>query len=96
MANNTNRELRRHLTHADIEPDEPLSIHTLRKCCIQNWASNLTNPKVTQRLAGHADLKTTMQYYCQVTDSERAEAALAIDNLLKKTDVKLTYGSDFE
>jgi integrase len=96
MANNTNRELRRHLKHAGIESDEPLSIHTLRKSCIQNWANSITNPKVTQRLAGHADLKTTMQYYCQVTENERAQAALAIDNLLKKTDVKVTYGGDLE
>lgn len=94
MSNNTNRELERYLKHAGIEPDEPLSIHTLRKSCIQNWSNNVTNPKVTQRLAGHADLKTTMQYYCQVTENERAQAALAIDNLLKKTDVKVTYGGD--
>ena len=96
MSNNTNRELERHLKHAGIEPEEPLSIHTLRKSCIQNWANNITNPKVTQRLAGHADLKTTMRYYCQVTENERAQAALVIENLLKKTDVKVTYGSDLE
>ncbi|MGD8500655.1 MAG: site-specific integrase [Phycisphaerales bacterium] len=96
ISNSTNRELERHLKHARIEPDEPFSIHTLRKSCIQNWANNVTNPKVTQRLAGHADLKTTMQYYCQVTESEKAQAALAIDNLLKKTDVKVTYGGDRE
>ena len=30
MSNNTNRELVRHLKNAGIEPDEPLSIHTLR------------------------------------------------------------------
>jgi integrase len=96
MSNNTNRELERHLKHAGIEPEEQLSIHTLRKSCIQNWANNITNPKVTQRLAGHADLKTTMQYYCQVTENERAQAALAIENLLKKTDVKVTYGGDLD
>ena len=96
MSNNTNRELQRHLKHAGIEPDGQFSLHTLRKSCIQNWANNITNPKVTERLAGHADLKTTMQYYCQVTESERAQAALAIDNLLKKTDVKVTYGGDLE
>ena len=72
------------MKHAGIVPDEQFSIHTLRKSCIQNWANNITNPKVTQRLAGHADLKTTMQYYCQVSETERAQAALAIENLLKK------------
>jgi integrase len=96
MSNNTNRELKRHLKHAGIFPDEQFSIHTLRKSCIQNWANNITNPKVTQRLAGHSDLKTTMQYYCQVTKTERAQAALAIENLLEKSDVKVTYGDDFE
>lgn len=96
IVNNTNRELERHLRHAGIELDEPLSIHILRKSCIQNWANNNPNPKVTQRLAGHADLKTTMKYYVQIGKSERAQAARAIDDLLKETDVKVTYGADFE
>ena len=44
--------------------------------------SCLTTPK----LAGKAPL----------TESERVQAALAIDNLLKKTDVKVTYEGKLE
>lgn len=87
MSNNTNRGLRLHVKRAGVELEAPLSIHTLRKSCIQNWANNNSNPKVTQRLAGHADLKTTMKYYVQIGKSERAQAAQVIDDLLKKTDV---------
>lgn len=96
MSNNTNRGLRLHVKRAGVELEAPLSIHTLRKSCIQNWANNNSNPKVTQRLAGHADLKTTMKYYAQIGKSERAQAAQVIDDLLKKTDVKVTYEGDFE
>ncbi|MFC1781370.1 tyrosine-type recombinase/integrase [Planctomycetota bacterium] len=67
MANNTLRNFKRQLKRAEIKPNGTLSIHTLRKSCIQNWANMNPNPKVTQRLAGHADLKTTMQFYCTVT-----------------------------
>ena len=55
----------------------------------------INNPKVTQRLAGHADLKTTMKYYCQVTRDQRFQAAQKIDDLLKETDVQVTYEGDF-
>jgi hypothetical protein len=45
MANNTDRKLGRHLKHTGIEPDEPLSIHTLRKSCIQNRAQQRPESK---------------------------------------------------
>lgn len=76
--------------YADSTPDEQFSAHTLRKSCIQNWTINITNPKIAQRLAGHAALKTTMQYYCQITESESAQAALTIENLSRKTGVNVT------
>jgi len=82
MANNTLREFRRHLRHAAIEPDDSLTIHTLRKCCIQNWADTISNPEVVRVLAGHGDLKTTMQYYCQAGREQRQRAAEAVDLLL--------------
>ena len=55
----------------------------------------INNPKVTQRPAGHADLKTTMKYYCQATRDQRVQAAQKIDDLLKETDVQVTYEGDF-
>ena len=54
----------------------------------------LQNSKLlkTKRLpAGHADLKTTMQYYCQVDDEQKAKAAAVIDDLLNQTDVRSTF-----
>ncbi|MEJ2647988.1 MAG: site-specific integrase [Sedimentisphaerales bacterium] len=87
MINNTLRSFERQLKRAKIKPKGTLSIHTLRKSCIQNWANFNPNPKVTQRLAGHADLKTTMQFYCTVTKVEREQAAQAVDTLLEKADV---------
>jgi hypothetical protein len=32
----------------------------------KNWANTISNPEVVRVLAGHADLKTTMQYYYSV------------------------------
>jgi len=83
MQNNTLSTFKRHIRWAKIEPDESLSLHTLRKCCITNWANSITNPEVVRVLAGHFDLKTTMQYYCQVDKEQKAKATAAIDNLLK-------------
>jgi hypothetical protein len=39
----------------------------------------------------HADLKTTMKYYCEVTRDQRVQAAQKIDDLLEETDVQVTY-----
>jgi integrase len=66
-------------------------MHTLRKCCITNWANEINNPEVVRVLAGHADLKTTMQYYCRVDASQRAKAAATIDDLLKQTDAQSEF-----
>jgi hypothetical protein len=46
-------------------------------------------------LAGHSDLKTTMQYYCQVDKEQRAKAAAAIDDLRRQTDARLTPSGNF-
>jgi integrase len=89
LLNNVLTNFKRHLKKAGIRPDEgrTLSVHCLRKSCIQNWANNISNPEVVRVLAGHSDLKTTMQYYCQVDKEQRAKAA-AIDHLLQQTDAQ--------
>ena len=46
-------------------------------------------------LAGHSDLKTTMQYYCKIDSDQRAKAAAAIDNLLRQADAEMTPGAHF-
>jgi integrase len=78
MQNNTLRNFNRDVRRAGIKPDGQLSIHTLRKCCIKTWADHLPL-NVTQTLAGHSDLKTTMQYYNQVDDYHRKKAADVMD-----------------
>lgn len=82
IANNTLTNFKRHIRWAEIEPTGVLSIHTLRKSCIQNWADHINNPEVVRTLAGHADLKTTMQYYCQVNREQKTKAAETVDALL--------------
>jgi integrase len=97
LLNNVLTNFKRHLKKAGIKPDKgrTLSVHCLRKSCIQNWANNINNPEVVRVLAGHSDLKTTMQYYCQVDKEQRAKAAAAIDHLLKQTDARLTPSGNF-
>ncbi len=101
MANNVLREFKRHLKWAGIKPNGSLAIHTLRKCCGQNWADYIPNPNVVKELMGHSSLATTMKFYNQVNAEHRAEAAALIDDLLtslsdvemigyEKTDARLT------
>jgi integrase len=95
MVNNTGRDFKRHLERAGITAEDSLSIHTLRKACILNWANNINNMEVVRVLAGHSSLTTTMKYYSQITADQRAKAAAAIDELLRQTDVKVTYGANY-
>jgi len=87
MQNNTLTTFKRRIRQAEIEPTGTLSLHTLRKCCIQNWANHISNPEVVRVLAGHSDLKTTMRYYAQASRDQREKAAAAIDKLLSGCDV---------
>jgi integrase len=83
MQNNTLTTFKRHAVWAGIKPTGSLSIHGLRKSCITNWANEINNPEVVRYLAGHSDIKTTMQYYSAVTQEQREKAARAIDGLLR-------------
>ena len=86
MQNNTLTTFKRYLRWAGIKPDGRLSIHTLRKCCIINWANEINNPEVVRELTGYSDIKTTMQYYSKVTKEQRQKAAKAIDKFLEVSD----------
>lgn len=79
---------------AGIIPTAKLTIQTLRKSCVLNWANEVSNPEVVRVLAGHSDLKTTMEYYSQITDDQRARAAAETDRLLETVDVRMTYDDD--
>lgn len=89
--NNTLTTFKRDYKRAGIVPNGVLTIQVLRKNCILNWARVNRNPKVTQDLAGHADLATTMTYYSKVGTDAKNQAARSIDGLLgDQTDAKLT------
>jgi len=94
MVNNVGREFDRHVKKADIRPSGTLSLHTLRKCAGKNWADHLP-PNVTKELMGHSSIATTMKYYTQVDDDQRAKAAAVVDQLVRndaaaKTDAGMT------
>jgi integrase len=87
MANNTLRDLRKHVERTGIKPDAQLNIHTLRKSCIQNWANELPI-NVTKELAGHSSITTTQKFYLQVDEYHRAKAAQIVENLVSGTGVQ--------
>ncbi len=49
---------------------EPMTPHTLRHTFSTRCLENGMNIKVLQRILGHADIRTTMNTYCHVTDDE--------------------------
>ena len=93
MVNNINRDFKSHYRRAGIKPTGTFTIHTLRKCCAQNWADNLPL-NVTQYLMGHSKAETTMEYYSQVDEAHEKKASLVIqqiiDNGLEKSDARVT------
>lgn len=50
------------------------TLHDLRRSCITNWARKGLPIHVAQKLAGHAEIKTTQKFYLSVQD-EDLEAA---------------------
>ena len=73
---NTSRDFRLQLRKAEIEVESgnTLSIHTLRKSCILNWANGLPMI-VTKELAGHSNIVTTQKYYCQVNPYHKSKGS---------------------
>ena len=49
---------------------EPITPHTLRHTFATRCLENGMNVKTLQRILGHADIRTTMNTYCHVTDDE--------------------------
>lgn len=86
---NSGREFRRHVKNAGVEAESvmTLSIHTLRKSCMQNGINKLPM-NVPKDLAVHSLISTTAVCYTQIDVYHRAKAATTIGNLLAK---KLAY-----
>lgn len=90
VINNVLRNFKAQHRRADIKPVGSLTIHTLRKSCIQNWADILPM-NVVKQFAGHSDISTTQKFYTQVDAEHEAKAAREIQKMLRKADVSLTY-----
>ena len=56
---------------------EDADFHDLRRTCITEWMENGMHPHEVQRLAGHADLNTTMEYYVGIRKSVISRAKQA-------------------
>lgn len=90
LANNTITNFHRRVKQAGIETSgKKLTVHVLRKCCIQNWA-NVLPMNVVKELAGHSDIETTNRFYSTV-DEEHLNAAAQLGDKLLATDLKLTF-----
>jgi integrase len=63
--------------------DEAFCIHDLRRSCITNWARKGLPIHVTQQLAGHADIKTTQEYYLSVQDDDLRAARRAQQKIVQ-------------
>lgn len=96
MVNNTLRDFRSHYRRAGIKPVGKLTIHTLRKCCGQNWADAGLPVNVVQKLMGHSKPETTLEFYSQMDEHHEKKAADAIQKMLeagaepKATDARMT------
>jgi integrase len=86
------RDFHRLVKEAGIETEgKNLTVHILRKCCIQNWANSLPM-NVVKELAGHVDIETTNRFYSTVDEMHLNTAAKLGDELLM-TDLKLTFSA---
>lgn len=71
IINNLSRDFRQ-LAQTVRVPDATL--HDLRRSCISHWAGSLS-ATVVRKLAGHADIKTTLKYYVTVRPADMAKAS---------------------
>ena len=58
---------------------DPITPHTLRHTFATRSLENGMNVKTLQRILGHADIRTTMNTYCHVTDDELYSAMSAFE-----------------
>ena len=93
-SNNVIRNFHRRIKRVGINPaGKELTVHVLRKCCIQNWANSLPM-NVVKELAGHSSIETTNRFYSTVDEAHLDAAARIGDNLLT-TDHKMTFSANF-
>jgi len=92
VVNNVLRNFKSHVKRAGIQPIGKFTVHTLRKCCGQNWADYLPM-NVVKELMGHSNISTTAEFYSTVDRQHEKMAAQVVQQLLdgSKSDVSVTY-----
>ena len=65
------------------------TIHDLRRSAITNWADKLPF-QVVHKLAGHSNIKTTMEHYLAVRPEDYTLAGGILDQLVEKEQDKVT------
>jgi integrase len=81
LVNNTLRTFKAHVKRAGIKPVGKFTVHTLRKCCGQNWADHLPM-NVVKELMGHSNISTTAEFYSTVDRDHEVKAARVMQSLL--------------
>ena len=70
VLNNVTKNFQRRARNGGVTD---VTLHDLRRSCITHWARRLATP-VVMRLAGHADISTTLRYYVSIGAADMAEA----------------------
>lgn len=60
-----------------------IRFHDLRHTCASLYLSTGTHPKIVQELLGHSSIKITLDLYSHLMPNMQADAAKALDKLLK-------------
>jgi integrase len=79
VVNNMSRNFNRIRTKGKVDK---CTIHELRKTAITNWSKELPI-QMTRKLAGHASIKTTLEYYIAVRPEDFKAAGEIIDKILE-------------
>ena len=80
VINNMNKNFKAIRTKAGIDE---CTIHDLRRSAITNWAKKLPI-QVVQQLAGHSNIKTTMEYYLAVRPEDFVSASEVFNEILQE------------
>jgi integrase len=82
VINNMTRNFNGIRTKAKVDK---CTIHDLRKSAITNWSKKLPI-QVTHKLAGHSNIKTTLEYYLAVRPEDFKAAGEVLDEILQRAE----------
>jgi integrase len=82
VINNMSRNFNRIRTRARVDK---CTIHDLRRSAITNWSKKIPI-QVTQKLAGHSSIKTTLEYYLAVRSEDFKAAGEVFNEILQGTE----------